>query len=326
MATLSDDSSSLDVDVLDSSSIGRRRDSVLHFRIGGQPPDVTLRQHTGFAGDIDFSVRDVVTANEIRDMHDTNGVLTLDSALRRNLILHPRATSAARWAAVAGTGGVTTETMVSGAADGPTLPDGTKATTYARYTWTTANTGGTPAAGPADDASALGTYFQGDPVATVMYARCSVPIPNPWNALTVRLPNSSVSTQSSPWGTAIPANTWTLVDRAWVLPAMSGGVASYVTPRLNLNGQIMPLNSTLDVTCALLELADDVGPYFDGNTLPGDGFHYWWTAGTFFSPSIQTIGPPLTFPYVAQSTDVPHYDPQTGRWIVRARGVQEVRP
>jgi len=315
---LSNGFASLDVDVLDSSTLARRVDTVLHFRILGQPPDATIREHTGLSGDLDFSVPDVATAWDIVEMH-SSGALSLDNTLRRNLIRDPRGTAASRWTPDAGTGGVVTETLVAGATDGPTLPDGTTSSTYVRYTWTTANSAGTPSVGPANDGSVQGAYAQGTPVATALYVRPSIPIAAPRDAVTVRLPNGNIVTSSVP-RPALAANTWTLVGLADVLGAIAGGVASYITPRLNLSDQIMPIGSTVDVTCALIERADAVGPFFDGNTLSGAGFDYWTTP----SGSVQTVGPPYDLSYVALSVDVPHYDPETQRWVVRARGVQEV--
>lgn len=69
----------LAVNVLDSSSVGRGSPHVLHFRIAGGPPDVTLRASTGLAGDIDFLCDDVATANAVHAANDAGGVLHLDT-------------------------------------------------------------------------------------------------------------------------------------------------------------------------------------------------------------------------------------------------------
>ncbi len=63
-----------------------------------------------------------------------SSLVTAETVKRTNYVTDPRATTAARWAGAT----ASTETMVTGASDGPTLPDGSKVTSYARYTMTAA--------------------------------------------------------------------------------------------------------------------------------------------------------------------------------------------
>jgi hypothetical protein len=182
-----------------------------------------------------------------------------DKVTRTNHVPDPRATTAGNYAGSAGSGGVVTETMVTGAADGPTLPNGTKPTTYARYTWTTANT-----ATPIN--AAYTVTGQGIPVAAsdavsvLVYFRCSSDA-------------TSARAFFRPWtnganGTTIQAANQTLAAGQWHAVTLSAASLAAGTTGINQIGvaisRLMPAGGTLDITAVMLEKTPAAGTYLDG--------------------------------------------------------------
>lgn len=164
----------------------------------------------------------------------------------RNLVLDPRATNAARWASGPGTGGVINEAMVTGATDGPLLPDGSRATSYVRYTVATANTGGTPYVNYVPPAPAANAFPAGTPVVMGIYVRPSVATSWGPRLYGVDPANVVVWTGTSGAAVAIAANTWVRVGYAQVVATACGDfIVRAVT------AAILPVGMTIDVTLAL---------------------------------------------------------------------------
>jgi hypothetical protein len=215
---------------------------------------------------------------------------TLDQGTpsRMNLIRDPRATDATKWNGTFGTGGAGTETMVGGAGDGPVLPDGTQPTTYARYTWTTGNTGGSPVAGytsiATDPPPLPGPFPAGTPFAAAIYVRPSVAVPTAFPYVSQQVggadgPNVNLPSQ------ALPANVWTRI----------GGTDQFtvVAETVNSHGVVlsafdMPVGETLDVVAAMVTPYETtLGDYFDGYTTDAGGFVYGWVGETDASESVE---------------------------------------
>ncbi|WP_125777197.1 hypothetical protein [Antribacter gilvus] len=206
------------------------------------------------------------------------------AVLRTNVVTDPRATVAANWTSVAGTGGVVSETMVVGATDGPTLPDGTKATTYARYTYTTANTGGVSSFGYSIPNVNLGSWPSGTPFVAGIWVRTSVPVTLGRVAGYQQTAAFSESSINGP-SVAIPANTWTYLAAAFVSTVVAGAFGS----RFGSPSQIFPLGATVDVTCALAEPDTSVvGAYIDGDTTDSPDRRYDWTGPPHASTSTES--------------------------------------
>lgn len=177
---------------------------------------------------------------------------------RTNHVPDPRATSAGNYTAGAGTGGVVTETMVTGASDGPTLPNGTKPTTYARYTWTTANTATPISAGYTVSGQGI-PVAASDQISAVVYFRCSE------SATTARA-------GLRPWtngvnGAIIPGAFQNLAAGVWHALELDGAALPAGTTGINqvaaIISRLMPVGATLDVTAVMLEKTPTAGTYFD---------------------------------------------------------------
>lgn len=178
----------------------------------------------------------------------------------RNVVVDPRATNATRWGSGGGTGGVINESLVTGATDGPLMPDGTRATTYARYTVATANSGGTPYVNyvPPNPAS-LG-YPAGTPVVVGIYIRPSVT--TSWGPRAYGVDTTGAAVWTAPAGAAvaIPAATWVRIGYAQVVATASGDFIVRA-----LTSAILPVGMTIDVTLALAVPGETVLPdHYDG--------------------------------------------------------------
>jgi hypothetical protein len=178
---------------------------------------------------------------------------------RTNLVPDPRATVAANYAGGAGSGGAITETMVTGATDGPTLPNGTKVPTYARYTWTTANTATPINAGYTVAGQGI-PVAASDRVSLVIYFRCSAEA-------------TSARAAVRPWtnganGADLPGTSQTLAAGVWHAVTVDGATLPAGTTGINaarvLISRLMPVGGTLDVTAVMLEKSTAAGTYFDG--------------------------------------------------------------
>lgn len=213
----------------------------------------------------------------------------------RNLVLDPRATSAARWTGTFGTGGIGNETMVTGAADGPTLPDGTKATTYARYTWTTGNSGGSPAAGySAIDPNPPGGFLAGLPFGAAIYVRPSVAVPTAFPYVSQQVGGADGANVNLAAG-ALPANTWTRLGGTSTFSVDCETINSHGVALSSFN---MPTGGTLDVVASLVTPdTSTLVPYFDGASV---GAHWLGTPNASISELDPVIEPALVLNYATR--------------------------
>lgn len=196
----------------------------------------------------------------------------------RNLVLDPRATDAGHWTGSFGTSGVGGETLVTGATDGPLLPDGTRPTTYARYAWTTGNTGGSPAAGYSfiDPAPVFGPLRSGGSFAAAIYVRPSSAVPSAFPYVSQQVAGADGPNVNLP-GQALPANVWTRIGGTGLLSADCQTANSV---GVVLNSFNMPTSGTLDVVCAFFVPGVTTLPdHYDGDTLATSYVGYGW-AGT----------------------------------------------
>ncbi|MFD2792588.1 hypothetical protein ACFS27_03405 [Promicromonospora vindobonensis] len=198
-----------------------------------------------------------------------------------NLVTDPRATVAARWAAFGGS--TANESMVTGALDGPLLPNGTRSTTYARYTLTAAGTGNAQYGYDQGPGNPLPIVLAGTPLALAIYVRSSVAVSN----ITVRkdayLDGAAAGgAQGGSGGSAtLPANTWVRLE------AVVSNNADFDQLRLGSNfpQESRFVNQVIDVALALGVPGDSTVPdYFDGDT-PGAE----WTGTPNASTSIRLV-------------------------------------
>lgn len=193
----------------------------------------------------------------------------------RNVVLDPLATNAARWVSGAGTSGVAEETMVTGATDGPLLPDGRRISTYARYTWTTGNSGGSPSAGytAIDPSPVTAPLLAGSSFGAGIYVRSSVAIPSAFLYVSQQVagadgPNVNFAPR------AIAANTWTRVGG---VGAVSTECQTFNSVGVALASFNMPTGGILEVTVADAVPGVTVLPdHWDGDSLPTNLVGYGW--------------------------------------------------
>jgi hypothetical protein len=183
----------------------------------------------------------------------------------RNIVADPRATDASRWGSNAGTGGVVNEAMVTGATDGPVLPDGSRVTTYARYTYTTAATSGSNANFgysriAADDLAV--PIPAGTSEAIAIYVRPSTALS--FAARSDRyLDGVGVGGASMGTSTACPAGVWTRVSLVFTPTSDWDGQSI----RANVEALTVPNGAVIEVTAAFAEPgATSVPDHYDGNS------------------------------------------------------------
>ncbi|MEV0890316.1 hypothetical protein [Promicromonospora sp. NPDC050262] len=313
----------LDVTVLDASSLSNPGRSVPHFPIGGGKPDVTVRASSGLAGTLEFLCRDAATADAVYAAHLDGQVLTLDNWERQNIVLDPRATAAGSWVGTFGTGGAGTETMVTGAVDGPLLPDGTRPTTYARYTFTTGNTSGSPVGGYSviDPPPTPGPFAVGLAFGAALYARPSVAVASAFPYVSQQVAGGDAANVNLA-SASLLANVWTRI----------GGVGAFTVEAQTVNAigvvlanKNMPTGGTLDVVAAMVDPgATTLRDHFDGATLDSASLTNEWSGPANNSVSYQYRRPAIAFTYmcIEGAPEIPH---RRGRhWLVRVSGVQEV--
>lgn len=199
---------------------------------------------------------------------------------RTNWVGDPRGTNVTYWSSSYGTGGAGTETAITGALDGPVLPDGSVLTTYMRYAWTAPGTGIPYVYGglstPVFPAVPVGTSFY-----AAVYLRSSI-------AQTVRAhafvyADGVSSTSSGPIvDVELQPNEWALVGsvRTTVTDAITA-----IRPAANIVGTVAA-GQTFDVTAAIVELNTEVEvPYFDGSMVDANGNIYSWAGAENASAS-----------------------------------------
>jgi hypothetical protein len=309
MATLTADGVTLDVDVLDSSSLADVRADVLHFRIAGGPPDVSVRASTGLAGEIDYLCATAELAAAVHALHKANGVLELDTFDRTNLARDPHLVSAA-WSQAGSTGTLTHATTGG--------PNGLGYFQYVLATATTTSPMQVPIGGTGTSAIPCAP---GQPFTVSSYwwqstnsnvQRYDV---NWYDAAGATLSTQGGSDEILP---GEPSSTWYHEDVVLTPPAG----AAFGRPSMVWSGTYAA-GQTLRVADVLVEAGSTVRPFFSGAVAPA-GYVSTWSGAVNASTSRLSSIPALACAYAAQSVDVPHFNRELGRWIVRARGVQEV--
>lgn len=217
---------------------------------------------------------------------------------RRQLTVNPLAAASAATGNVFklgpqwfGTGGTGTTTNITGAADGPTLPDGSKLTQYRRKTWTTAPTAAAAvgwqwhiAAGTSAVAVTPGKtytvsiYWRASFSAAVTVHRFQAQF---WDAA-----GATVTIITGP-ALAVPASgTWQRASWTFTVPAG----AAYAGPvhYLDAPPASVPVGATVDATGPLAEATDQLLDYLDGAYSPTVGLAAAWTGAANESASILT--------------------------------------
>jgi len=204
--------------------------------------------------------------------------INLGDPNRINLVTDPRATDVARWAATNGTGGVTTETAITGAVDGPVIAGNPAITTYMRYTFTTGNSGGSPGFfySHINTIPAFGPFNIGDSFAAAIYVRPSVTVPSAFTFVSQQINGADGANVNLPSAT-LPANVWTRI----------GGVGAFtaVSDTINQMGVILntfnaPTGAVFDVVAAQVNpYQTTLGTYFDGGTTDTVTYVYDYVGG-----------------------------------------------
>lgn len=212
------------------------------------------------------------------------------TVLRTNYCRDPRATggSGTGWIYQAGTGEAGTTTAVTGASDGPTLPDGSKATTYMRRTVTTAKTGGTSGwyfrSSPGDMVTPVGQPWSGS-----VYVRLSVAV-----SVTLSIQQRMGGTAGTPTSIAfsVPAGVWMRLGATDVAEVAGDGFQVWATNQASV---ILPVGSVYEVTACQGEQGGEVTGYLDGGLADGpllpDGSRlvYDWTGAANASTSTESL-------------------------------------
>ena len=227
--------------------------------------------------------------------------------LRRNLAPDPRATvnaaagvvlgwTVGRWFGSAPAAG--THTWVTGAADGPLLPDGSKLATYLRKTWTTP---------PASMGGSGDSGFQTGPNRLPVVAGSLLAM-SAWVRPSVRR-NMEIGLQyhdqaGATLGARVKAGkavaepaTWLRLEHVALVPAGATSVQVIFdsTAETTNGAQLWAAGSTLDATGLLVEVnaGPVVGPYFDGSTPAVGQTSHAWAGAANASVSIQSGPDPV---------------------------------
>lgn len=235
------------------------------FTVAYDPPPAPVIEPTW---NPDSATVDVWVQNQSVIIHGWTGTPDDSSSIeqadgvpdRTNLATSPKIPSVFYWDWVTGTSEAVTNTEVTGAVDGPVLPDAPAIVSYFRLTTTTAKTGGD--SGP--------YYIQGDGVDRVagdsltssIYVRASA-------AVTARLVirqyediNGYVGTETAGPGVTLAAGVWTRLSATDVAEVDSSGLRAWVQMGPT---DILPVGATIDATAVLIEHGSSLGAYFDGD-------------------------------------------------------------
>lgn len=208
-------------------------------------------------------------------------------AVYTNLIRSPRGTTSNLWSAGGLGTGAATETIVTGASDGPVLPDGQQVTSYVRYEITTA----TPNAGTYFLTNNPTAYMRpmaaGLGVSTTLYMRTNVT--STWYLRRwTYLASTAAGSQQGP-NTEIPANTWVRLDHHDYLSADCDYFRASVISTAGVpQGQIIEITAV-----AVVPGVDLVFPFFDGSSPNTALVTHAWAGAVDASESTRTVDPPI---------------------------------
>lgn len=302
----------LDVDVMDSTQLSNRNESIAHQPIGGGLPDITLRDSSGLSGTLELVCRDAATADAVYAAHLNGQVLRLDNWQRQNLVKDPRLT-AATWSQNGSTGTLTHE--VAGGPNGHG---------FFQYAMATANTT-SPMVIPLAPVGTGGIpVVPGEPIIVSAYWYQTI--------------NQNVQRYNTSWydaaGVVIstdqgedeivvgePPATWYRELQVFTPPAL----ARFARPVMNWSGTFN-VPQTLRVADALVEYGTVLRDWFDGSSPDTATTDHRWDGAVNNSVSRQYLRPALAFTYVcvAGGPEIPHL--RDGLWTVRVSGIQEVAP
>ena len=248
---------------------------------------------------------------------ETAGVAN-SQTVRTNLCLTPRvAVGTTGWTWAAGVSEVGTTTQITGAVDGPTLPDGSVCSTYMRRSITTAKTNsstGWQIAG----ASVLPTVITaGDLYTASLWVRSSVATTLSGFRLQGRNGSTSVGFADA---LTIPlaANVWTLLSVTTTAATLTGAGDNLLVWPYQTAAVVQPAGSTMDATALIVEEAPLARPYFDGAMTSADpDLANAWTGTAHASTSAARSTPPTIVTGSTAST------PRSSQWA--ASGTRSVR-
>lgn len=276
----------------------------------GDPQDnyqPALGQYAAFG--YDLCALDAQTADRMRVIWsgysgDTPSPTSLLAPLERpriNLCTDPRATAAARWSA-AGTAYSITETMVTGATDGPVLPDGSQVTTYARYTMGATGDGTNTWYGYSPVAPAGTPYPAGTKAVLAIYAR---PSRRQVNArLYGRAYGAAGAIVDPLFGdyATLEAGQWT---RLAMVHTSTQAVGDWL-PYAHVSAPTWQPGDTMDVTAVLIEpFAETITPHFDAAMAATSTVEPVW-AGTPNASVSRGLRP---YQRIVHATRLTAYDP-----------------
>lgn len=192
---------------------------------------------------------------------------------RINNAINPRAATITNWGWQPGTDEVSSTEVITGAADGPLLPDGSRITSYVQRTITTGKSAGNSGwyyrSAPGEQVLAAGASFTGS-----MYVRSSV---DTQVSLSVQERMGSTAGSSSFSGiVSLPANQWVRLSATDVSTAAADGFQIWAQFSA-ANGNVA---STIDATGAMADPAATLVDYFDGSLSPSPGgtVQYSWVS------------------------------------------------
>lgn len=186
---------------------------------------------------------------------------------RRNYIRDPRALAVgSTWGYQLGTGEAATTTPITGASDGPVLPDGSRITSYIRRTITTPKTG--TSSGPWLRTTQNDMLLaEGEQFSAAFYVRFS-------QAVTVQV---SVSNRASGAGGSsslqsytLPANTWVRVGRDDTAEVAGDQLQVWAVVG---STTILPAGTTIDTTGGQAQRGA-LSDHFDGHMAPSTNKGY----------------------------------------------------
>jgi hypothetical protein len=181
---------------------------------------------------------------------------------RINYAWDPRGTTASQWAVTGGTGATVTESLITGASDGPVIA-GVTTDTYVRYTWTTGNSAGTPDVRYSALHVPTEAFEIGDEVTVSLYVRPSVAIANHTPFLSQQVNGADGANVNGAAEGALAEDVWTRVDTTVTLTVYADGINE---AGVSLPGAVFANGTTIDVGYVLIERVNATDDYFDGNS------------------------------------------------------------
>lgn len=307
---------------LRDSRLVQRRTDVVHDPLLGGLPYVVSKAPGGLAGNLELLCPSAAMADAVYAAHRDGAHLRLDDWTQQNLVTDPRATTAPPWAAFGGSTAV--ESMVTGAVDGPVLPDGTLVATYARYTLNAVGTGNAQYGYSQGVGNPLPMPILADAsVAIAIYVRSSVAVPSISVRKDAYLAGVAAGGAQVVPSSSLAANTWE--RRAGVIINNANFDEIRVTAQFPAGSR--SVGQIIDVVCALVTPdATEVPDHFDGATPDTASLVNEWAGAANASVSQQYGRPALNLTYTPVGGVGLPIRESTNYWRVSVPSVQEVAP